>query len=521
MCDEIHNEGLILLEDLCMTMVNKSLIQLNMIAPISSGRDAFQLELNRERQYDLQIMDDFIRNNVPLLNAQQTEVYNTLMDAVNYNTGGIFFLDAPGGTGKTFVISLILATIRARQEVALALASSGIAATLLGGGRTAHSALKLPLNINSTENPTCNITRNSGMGRLLTQCKLIVWDECTMANKKSIEAMDNTLRDIRKNPNRIFGGTMILLAGDFRQTLPVIPRGTPADELHACLKSSLLWRYVKTLRLTTNMRVQLQNDSTAERFSKQLLDIGDGKLTTDTSGLVALPDDFCTFVDSQVSLIDQIFPNIAENHKNLSWLSERAILAAKNIDVHAINSIIQSRITGDLRTYKSVDQMCDEQDAVNYPTEFLNSLDVPGFPPHKLELKVGSVIIMLRNLNQPRLCNGTRLAIIDLSPRLIEATILKGKYRGENVFIPRIPMIPNDLPFTFKRLQFPVRLAFAMTINKSQGQSLSLCGINLENSCFSHGQLYVACSRVGKPSALFVYTNDKKTKNVVYPQALQ
>lgn len=128
---------------------------------------------------------------------------------------------------------------------------------------------------------------------------------------------------------------------------------------------------------------------------------------------------------------------------------------------------------------------------------------------------------MLRNLNQPRLCNGTRLAIIDLSPRLIEATILKGKYRGENVFIPRIPMIPNDLPFTFKRLQFPVRLAFAMTINKSQGQSLSLCGINLENSCFSHGQLYVACSRVGKPSALFVYTNDKKTKNVVYPQALQ
>jgi PIF1-like helicase len=280
MCDEIHNEGLILLEDLCMTMANKLLIQLNMIPPIRSVRDAFQLELNRERQYDLQLMDDFIRNNVPLLNAQQTEVYNTLMDAVDNDTGSIFFIDAPGGTGKTFVISLILATIRARQEIALALASSGIAATLLDGGRTAYSALKLPLNINSPETPTCNITRNSGMRRLLTQCKLIVWDECTMANKKSIEAMDNTLRDIQKNPNIIFGGSMILLAGDFRQTLPVIPRGTPADELHACLTSSLLWRYVKTLRLTTNMRVQLQNDSTAERSSKQLLEIGVGKLTT-------------------------------------------------------------------------------------------------------------------------------------------------------------------------------------------------------------------------------------------------
>ncbi|KAK9883689.1 hypothetical protein WA026_004631 [Henosepilachna vigintioctopunctata] len=100
-------------------------------------------------------------------------------------------------------------------------------------------------------------------------------------------------------------------------------------------------------------------------------------------------------------------------------------------------------------------------------------------------------------------------------PNLIEATIINGKYASENVCIPRIPMIPTDLPFDFKRLQFPGRLAFAMTMNKSQGQSLSVCGINLENHCFSHGQLYVACSRVGKPSALFVLTSDQKTKNVV------
>ena len=73
-------------------------------------------------------------------------------------------------------------------------------------------------------------------------------------------------------------------------------------------------------------------------------------------------------------------------------------------------------------------------------------------------------------------------------------------------------MIPTDMPFEFKRLQFPIRLAFAMTINKSQGQSLKVCGLNLEHSCFSHGQLYVACSRVGRPSALFVFAPDNKTK---------
>ncbi|UYV73021.1 hypothetical protein LAZ67_10001581 [Cordylochernes scorpioides] len=98
---------------------------------------------------------------------------------------------------------------------------------------------------------------------------------------------------------------------------------------------------------------------------------------------------------------------------------------------------------------------------------------------------------------------------------IIEATILNGKYQGEHVLLPRIPMIPTDTPFEFKRLQFPVRLAFAMTINKAQGQSLQVCGLNLINPCFSHGQLYVGCSRVGKPSNLFVLAPNRKTKNVI------
>jgi ATP-dependent DNA helicase PIF1 len=93
---------------------------------------------------------------------------------------------------------------------------------------------------------------------------------------------------------------------------------------------------------------------------------------------------------------------------------------------------------------------------------------------------------------------------------IIEATILNGKIKGKDVrYVVRV-----------KRLQFPVRFAFAMTINKAQGP-LQVCGLNLENPCFSHGQLYVACSHVGKPSDLFVYTPEGKTKNIVYKKALQ
>ena len=109
-------------------------------------------------------------------------------------------------------------------------------------------------------------------------------------------------------------------------------------------------------------------------------------------------------------------------------------------------------------------------------------MDNPGVPQHVLSLKIGAPIILIRNINPPRMCNGTKLTVKKkkLMLKVIEAAILNGKSKGD-VLIPGLPVIPTHMPFEFKRLQFHVRLAFSMTINKAQGQSLQMCRLNLQN----------------------------------------
>lgn len=180
------------------------------------------------------------------------------------------------------------------------------------------------------------------------------------------------------------------------------------------------------------------------------------------------------------------------------------------------------KVIGDFKHYKSVDTVCNIEDTVHYPQEFLNSLNPAGLPPHELKLKVGTPIMLLRNLSPPSLCNGTRLLIKELRGNVIVATIITGPEAGQLAHIPRIPMIPTDLPICFKRLQFPVKISFALTVNKSQGQTFSMVGIDLRKECFSHGQLYVALSRVGSPENQYVLLPPTNTTaNIVYSEALR
>ena len=517
--DDIFNLALNDLQDKVLSMGGRELSEYGLPQPQAVDNDRFARVYRREIDYDQGEQQAYVERNVPMLTSDQREVYDCFCSMIDGDEGGMLFLDAPGDTGKTFVINLILAKLRSEGKIALATASSGIAATLLTGGRTFHSTFKIPLDLYAMDIPICSIKKGTALSRVIQEGKATVVDEAPMTNKLAFEALDRTLRDLT-GKDQPMGGMCMLLCGDFRQILPVIHGGTRGNIVDSCLKKSFLWEHVVVKHLDTNMRVHLHEDEAAGEFAGQLLAIGDGKYPIDTSpDIIQLPESIGTFVCNMDELVSKVYPDLLSNFRNMAWLSERCILAPLNESTRAINTALVAQLPGESVEYRSLDSVLDESQAVHFPIEFLNSLEVSGFPSHLLSLKVSAPIIILRSLDPPKVTNGTRCVITKLSANTIEARISHGRYAGHDIIIPRIPLIPSNsaLPFEFRWLQFPVALCFAMTINKSQGQTFKAVGVDLTNESFTHGMLYVALSRVGSPNCLTLLVGEnRKTRKVIY-----
>ena len=490
---ETQKETMVLLDiDLRLQSFEKRLLDFGL--PVPTEEELAQVNqfvstepavIREEMDFDVEQLQDMVDERLPNFTEEQYEIYEKVLNAVNNKTELLMFIDAYGGCGKTYLLNTILSAVRGLDggSTALAMATTGIAAQLLTLGRTFHSRLKAPLT--PTPDSTLQISAQSALARLVRTSKLLMIDEATMLDRYLLEALNRTLKDLMGS-DRPFGGKIIVLAGDFRQCLPVVQGAARGEIVNHCINQSALWTFFQVKKLTVNMRVRAQGDANLQMFNDWSLSIGNGAMEN-----LTVPEEMiaCEILpntrenrnaegQAMERFCEEIFPNIPVNVGDPNWLEGRAILAATNKEVNMINEVLAAKLPGNIDLLKSADELVNNEDLLRFNTEYLHSLCPNGFPPHDLRLKTNMPVMLLRNLN-PRegLCNGTKMIYM----RCLDSKLLECKIVGSQrtVLIPRITFIPKvgEFPMDWQRRQFPVRAAFATTINKSQGQTLKKAGI--------------------------------------------
>ena len=479
------------------------------------------------------------------------------------------FIEAPGGCGKTFIAEWFLAYNRKDGKIALAAATSGTAATLLPGGKTCHNAFKLPLDMLENRRAKSSITPISPQGQLIQQTAFVLIDEICMQTFRLLQVLNYLFKDCKisaAEKRAWFGGTTLVVMGDFGQCLPIVNGADDTVQILTTIKRLSCWPQVMKLHLTTNMRVFLRrNDEDQEQVARlenfvELL----GKVRTGNHERgngpsihhMALEEEMVfdspelnDFIDSiynkhNTSLenlnVDLSEANYTENVQRLMEAYDgRAILSPKNVYTTELNDMCLNKLPGEVTSYDSNTRFfLQTNHHLHTATErqaedALKKRFISSMPPHRLRIKVGSVVMCLRNKMLPLgVANGTRLLVLVCRPNLLQCMILsKGPNQGNTVYIHKMDIEGDDFHNRkIVRYQFPVRLCFAMTINKAQGQTLERYGVYLPETVFSHGQLYVALSRAGTPDSVTLFiSHDERhfgqdgktyTKNIVRREVL-
>jgi hypothetical protein len=259
----ILDQGLREVEQLLQAQGGKTLEDFELLIPTELTALGDAVVSEERARYNVTRQAQQLARDVPLLNQHQRSIYDNVIDVVHdpRPVDKTFFVDGLGGAGKTFLYGCLLSKVRSTGDIALSVASFGIAALLLEGSCTAHSRFKIPVT-GLCGSSACYVPLNSPQAALILDARLIVWDEAPMAQKHVFQAVNRTFQHVMGDvdpdlKDMLFGGKVVVMGGDFRQLLPVVPWGTRGQIVDASLKrSAILWHRVKVCHLHENMRVQ-------------------------------------------------------------------------------------------------------------------------------------------------------------------------------------------------------------------------------------------------------------------------
>lgn len=419
-----------------------------------------------------------------LLNESQLTIFQKVIASLSKpsETGNAFFVEGAAGTGKTTLLNHIYSHCESQEIKTIAMAYTGIASCLLNKGKTVHSQFRIPVLPWDRKSVTCIIDSTRPVYKTIQNASIILWDQATFCNKSIFEAVDRFLQ-IMMNTKQIFGGKVVVLCGDFNECPPIAKKTKFKSAKSKSLLFSELFKQMQKFTLHENVRFKSQIDNSF------CLGIGSGAQTE-----ISIPS------QCRVFNLDTLVNTTYCDYQCLSTddLMNRTILTVLNIDADYLNQECLERL--------------NENSVIFYGTNFFRKIDphqrsrffhiddimlnLPKyFPSNSLQLNKNCPIMLhqaYKGLQQ-----GTRLVVKKLTKTSIIAEIGAGHRKGKLINIYRVNTVkifPNA-NLEFVRRQFPVSLAYSMTINKAQGLEFTKMGVYFPCTVFAHGQLYVAFSR--------------------------
>jgi len=505
-------------------------------------------KLKYDPKQQKEIFDTLMASNPPTI--EQEPYLNEVFHCIDNNINKVFIVQGQGGSGKTKMAQIIAAYARWKKHIALGCASTAFAASIYKDFYTAHGLFEIPV-IEDEETYDTNAIHQSNVHKkpqrvqLLKHCKLFIWDEISSQHLRDIKAIFDVMDQFKNH--------ILIIQGDYRQIAPVIQNGKKEQIISASIYCSEMIKKFTKIEFTINLRLKNNNEIEQKRYGEMLLEIANGT-------------HFKHLGEKHTNQVYELFPNCSEEYDGetpicfnsiettiestdaISWItpdgfdplniSKNCILAVTNKQVDYWNTEVQKLNPNEKHTLYSYDTFHEVDDPHGYiqemiTEEIMNKFSDNQAPTYQLELKINDICILLGNYNrEDGLTKNTRVRIVNITRKLIKVVTINTDY-PIFALIPRYIFylkLPYNNSFKIMRKQFPLRLAYALTMNRSQGQEFEKLLIDLSEAAFTHGHLYVALSRIRLKENLKIFCNQENlmdlycgfivTKNVVYNEIL-